>query len=93
MPQDHQRQGLPPRPFLYTIDQVAYLLQIEESSLKKNVLHFEGRSVGVGGREKIIARNIMPAGVTPDWRITERELIRYMKLKGFKFYERGYVQS
>jgi hypothetical protein len=39
--------GLPVRDFLYTLDQLAYLLEVNEQYVKNNLIFFTGRSVGV----------------------------------------------
>lgn len=83
--------GLPPKPFMYTTDQIAYLLSISEEQLKRSYLHYEGRSVGVCPKDKLLARNIAPEGEKPEWRIAEKALVIWMKFKGFKYHERGYV--
>lgn len=83
--------GLPPRSFLYTIDQIAALIGVEEQSVIENYLHLESVSVGVCPKDKILARNIAPAGQSPEWRIPERYLIRWLRFKGFKYYDRGWV--
>lgn len=93
MAEPGQAVGLPPKPFFYTIDQVAYLLSIEERSLRAHYLHYHGRSVGAPPRDKIVARNLSPAGIKPEWRIAERELVRYMKFKGLRYHERGYINE
>ena len=84
------RRELPVKPFLYTLDQVAGLLQITEERLP---IHYAGRSVGARQRDKMLARNIAAAGERPDWRIAERELIRWARTKGFRFHERGHAQD
>ena len=89
LPAQRDRIGLPYRPFLYTTDQIAVLLEVDEKKVKADYLYFEGRSIGVSHRGLMIARNIAPADQPPDWRVAERELIRWMKTKGFKYYERG----
>jgi hypothetical protein len=81
--------GLPPRPFLYTIDQLAVVLNMREENIKNRYLYLEGRSIGVRRKDLMVARNIALREEKPDWRVTEREFIRWMKLKGFKYYERG----
>ena len=73
---DRDRYGLPPRLFLYTLDQIADQLMI--SDLAK-VVHFEGRTPGAAGRDRMVARNIAAAGTPPEWRIEEMEFIRWMK--------------
>lgn len=88
-----RRVGLPPKPFLYTIDQISFLLDVTEVYIKRALLHYEGRSVGVAPRDRMVARNIAPEGEKPEWRVAERELTRWMRLKGFKYYERGYFHE
>lgn len=90
-PESIEKTGLPPRPFLYTIDQISVLLNLEEQTLRSSLLHYEGRSIGFASRDHLLARNIAMPDATPDWRVAERELIRWMKRKGFKYYERGMV--
>lgn len=82
--------GLPQRPFLYTLDQIANLVAVDLLTVKASV-HFEGRSVGARPVKKMLARNIAPEGERPDWRVAERELVRWLRTKGFRFYERGWV--
>ena len=86
------RLGLPPRVFLYTLDQIAFILEVDLARLKRAYVFYEGRSTGLPGRDKIPARNIAPKGETPDWRVSEPALIHWMKLKGYKLLARGYVQ-
>lgn len=83
--------GLPPRVFMYTLDQLSVLTQISEQQL--HVLHIfhEGRDVGVRKPHQMVARNIAPPDERPDWRVVEKEFVRWMKVKGFKYYDRGYV--
>lgn len=88
-----QKIGLPIRPFLYTLDQVAELLQVQLPRLKSNYLHYEGRHVGVRPYDKLRSHNIAPDGDKPDWRITEMELVRWLRFKGFKIYTKGFAYS
>lgn len=84
-----QSVGLPPRPFLYTVDQLSMILSITESQLHTVHLFHEGRDVGVRSRHQMVAINIAPPDERPDWRVSEKDLIRWMRLKGFKYYDRG----
>lgn len=83
--------GLPPRPFLYSLDQISTLLCIERSGLSSHI-HFEGRSVGPCRPQRMLARDIAPPGERPDWRVAESELVRWCRLKGFRLYERGWAR-
>ena len=69
---DRYKYGLPPRLFLYTMDQIADQLMISDLS---KVVHYEGRSPGAAGKDRMIARNIAAAGTSPEWRIEELEFI------------------
>ena len=82
--------GLPMRPFLYTQDQIAGLLSCELPSVNRWT-HYDGRSVGARPADLMLARNIANDGDKPEWRVAEGELIRWLKRKGFKFYDRGWL--
>lgn len=82
--------GLPPRVFLYTLDQIAYMLDLKEERLRIVYCWWEAREPGAQPPDKLAARNIAPEGETPDWRVTETELVRWMKRKRFKFHVRGW---
>lgn len=84
--------GLPVRNFMYTPDQIAFLLEVEERQIKQHYLHYEGRSVGVCPKDKMKARNIAPEGMKPEWRVLDIDFVRWMRFKGFKVYERGWVK-
>lgn len=90
---DAEGIGLPVRPFLYTLDQIATLLEIQQVALEQQHIHFEGRSVGARPKDKMVARNVAAVGERPDWRIVERELMRWMRRKGFRFYERAWARA
>lgn len=77
---------LPGRPFLYTLDQIASLCQVTESTVK-SWCHFEGRTSGVKSPDRMLAQNIAPDDLKPEWRVDENEFKRYLKRKGIRFYE------
>jgi hypothetical protein len=86
---DPKSVGLPPRSFLYTLDQVSALLGLSMSALKgEGYSYFEGRSHGRHKKYQLLFRNIAPPTERrPEWRVAEQEFIRWMKYKGFKSYE------
>lgn len=92
LPPGRESVGLPARVFLYTIDQISVMLDLSEKVIKDSYLFYEGRTVGTKRRDLILARNIAPDNEKPEWRVTERELIRWMKVKGFRYYDRGAYQ-
>lgn len=90
---DRFQVGLPIRPFLFTLDQIATLTEIPLDRIRAAYVHFDGRTNGVAKKSRLMARNIAEMGEKPDWRVTERELIRWMKHHGFIIYERGWAKS
>ena len=74
---------MPARAFLYTLDQIAAMLAYTKGSLKTHVIFFEG-STGRMPPTRMRAKNIARMGDIPEWRVTEDEFRRWMKLKGFK---------
>lgn len=91
-PKKREWVGLPPRPFMYTRDQLSVILNISELELHKKYLWYENRQVGAKPVDKLRAVNIAPLDEKPDWRVSEQELIRWMKRQGLRYYERGWVQ-
>jgi hypothetical protein len=81
--------GLPPRPFLYTLDQICVLIELNLFNLKRDYIYFEGRSIGIKHPSLMSARNIAEPDQPPDWRVAERELIRWMRHKGWRYYDSG----
>lgn len=77
--------GLPYRPFLYTLDQIQDLLLVADL---QPLLFWDRRSTGIHNPKLIKTINIMPDGVTPQWRVEEVELIRWMRIKGFRIFYR-----
>lgn len=85
--------GLPVRPFMFTLDQIAYLLDVTEPKLRQHYIHYQGRSVGVCPKDKLLAVDISPEDTRyPEWRVAEVHLKRWMRFKGWKIYDRGYVR-
>lgn len=89
LPKQNDAVMLPYRPFLFTVDQIAVLLNVSEQEVKAHLLYYERRSIGTRSNHQMIARNIAGPDERPDWRVAERELVRWMRLKGFRYYERG----
>lgn len=85
----HSQVGLPPRVFLYTLDQIATILNLKVETLKSGYIYFEGRSTYAKKKGQMSARNIAPDDQVPVWRVIDTELIRWMKYKGYRYYESG----
>jgi len=87
-----EKVKLPLREFMYTIDQIAYLLELKEQYVKERIIFYEGRTVGVPTRDEMVAVNVAREGDKPEWRVAERHLKRWMRFKGYKIYERDYLR-
>lgn len=88
------RIALPIRPFLYTVDQLAVMLSLEEGYIRRALLYYEGRSTGAPRKDQMRAINIARDDATKkeaEWRVSDFEFRKWMRLKGFKYYERGYL--
>lgn len=93
-PSDRKREqvGLPMRPFLYTIDQIAALLDMKEQTLKTHYIFFAGRSTGDKSPQHMMARNIAPPDQKPVWRVAEQDFMRWLRMKGFRIYEHSLLK-
>jgi hypothetical protein len=89
LPAGGEKIGLPTRVFLFTLDQISVMTDISEKTLRGSHVFYQGRSIGSRKKSLLLAVNIAPEDEKPDWRITEREFIRWMRVKGFRYYERG----
>lgn len=93
MSQAADRVGLPVKPFLYTIDQIAMLISVDERKVRNTLLHYQGKSVGAVPKDKMLARDISPDDAEkPDWRVSEKDFVRWLRFKGFRYHERGYIK-
>ena len=74
---------LPAREFMYTLDQVAYMLDCTMNALQPQ-LYYKGRSGG-SPRGRISVVNIAPRENKPNWRISESALVNWLKIKDITF--------
>lgn len=96
MPHEESRKevGLPVRPFLYTLDQIAGLLSMSKDTLHRLVIYYEGRSVHRRTPEDLQFINLAKRGVKPEvWRCSEEEFIRWMRFKGFKVRDSSWARK
>lgn len=84
-----QKIGLPPKFFLYTLDQIAGMLNLSVEALKASYIYFDGRSTYAKKRGQLVARNIAPPDQPATWRVIDTELVRWMRFKGFVYREVG----
>lgn len=75
-----RRIVLPEHPFFYTLDQVATILQVSESWLRKRT-SYAGRTIDTG-RAMLRIVNLAEPDDSPVWRVSERELLRWLAHHG-----------
>lgn len=83
-PSKPEAVGLPVITFLYTLDQVASMLQKDMMEFADRYVYFHMRMTGPFMRHQIRASNIAPEGQVPDWRIAQEEFVRWLRLHGFR---------
>lgn len=75
--------GLPVTTFLYTLDQIASMVQLAKSDLQHKYLYFVGRTPGRKLRHQIPVCNIAQEDERPDWRVAEQDFVRWLRTMGF----------
>ena len=80
------RIELPLREFLYTLDQLALILNVTENALAVQYLYFEGVSAGtrVG---RMSARDISQDPKQRDWRVAESSFRLFCSRRGWTVVE------
>lgn len=86
-----ERVGLPPITFLYTLDQISTMLNMNHQTFVSSYVYFQLRSTRPRRPDEMLARNIAGAGCDPDWRIPQAEFIRWLRFKGFRVIPGGAV--
>lgn len=79
-----QEVVLPPREFMYTLEQIAQMLDVSFAFLKEDVVFFRGRSAG-SKRGKMEATNIAAPDKPPVWRVGETNFMLWMRARGITF--------
>ena len=76
--------NLPTREFMYTVDQICLMLDVNKETLVNKILWFQGRSPGkpVG---YLVATNIAAPDKKPVWRVSESAFRSWMRHKKIRF--------
>lgn len=91
-PKRRQEVGLPPRPFLYTLEQIYELLAINPKELE-GMLYYDKRTLGVHRKSMMMVRNLARPDQEPIWRVADAELVRWLRAHRFRIYERFVVRD
>jgi hypothetical protein len=89
--EEKSQVNLPVTSFMYTLDQIGSLLGLREFEITRSYIHFDGRSPGIRPLTRMIARNIAGPLEKPEWRVADKEFVRWLKYMGFQIFERGYI--
>ena len=73
---------LPVRPLFYTLDQIATLTALPVPTVRR-ALFYSGVSVGIPPRDQLHAQNLAPANEPEEWRVEEKELLRWLHYRGY----------
>lgn len=80
---------IPVREFFFTMDQIAYMLDLDEKLLREQYVQYPGREWGKGAGGRMRATNIAPPDVEPNWRVSQTDFIQWMRVKGIQFNEKS----
>lgn len=86
--EEAKRVDFPCREFLYTLDQMAVILGVETVSSIRPYVFCQGGDSGAPRRGEMVARNIALPGERPDWRVTERDFVSWLRRRGIRVYSR-----
>jgi hypothetical protein len=83
-PTDPTVVGLPPVIFMFTVDQIASMLSVEERYVMTTYLYYVGRSTGRKATHHMDAVNIAPEDHAPEWRVPSKEFLKWCTRRGIK---------
>ena len=79
--------GLPPVVFMFTIDQIAGMLNVGEDVIRARYLYYAERAVGNQHPDELYAVNIAPRDKPAEWRVSYKEFARYLRKKKVRIYD------
>lgn len=85
--------GLPLRAFLYTLEQISTMTAIPIEKLESELVYYDTRTLGVKYASMLMAHNAARPKDPPLWRVSEDELIRWLRAHGFYVYERKILKG
>lgn len=75
---------LPVVTFMYTLDQIAGMIQVTVHDLQYKYLYYPLRSTGRKPRHQMVACNIAPDDEPAEWRVTQQDFVRWLKSNGWE---------
>lgn len=76
--------GLPNLVFMFTIDQIASMMNVSENTVMGTYLYYMGRSTGMQKKHHMMAVNIAPEDQPAMWRVSLEEFRKWLKKMGFR---------
>lgn len=84
-PDKPESVGLPVVTFLYTLDQLAAMLGVEQRQLELKYIYYNLRSTGKHLPHMMHAVNIAPPNSKgADWRVNQGEFVRWCRAMGIR---------
>lgn len=91
-PDKPESVGLPVVTFLYTLDQLAAMLGVEQKQLGLRYIYYNLRSTGKHLPHMMRAVNIAPpTSKEADWRVSQGEFVRWCRAMGIRVRTQGKV--
>lgn len=79
-----KKVGLPNLIFMFTIDQIASMMNISEDTVSGKYLYYQGRSTGVPKKHHMRAVDIAPVDEKAVWRVSLEEFRKWLTRMGFR---------
>lgn len=76
--------GLPNVVFMFTIDQIAAMLNTSLDQVSNSYLFYQGRSTGIPKRSHMTAINIAPEDMKAEWRVSLEAFRSWLSRMGFR---------
>ena len=76
--------GMPSLVFMFTLDQIASMLNVSEDTVRLVYLYYQGRTSGMKRKHHMMAINIAPENENPIWRVSLEEYRRWLSKMGFR---------
>jgi hypothetical protein len=81
--EERKKFNFPLRVWFFTVEEIAEMLAVDLDKVKREYVYYLGLTPGVAKKDLLKAANLSPLDATPEWRISEEEFARWLRVKGF----------
>lgn len=75
--------ALPLITFLYTLEQIAAMINVSMHDVQYKYIYYHLRSTGRKSRHQMLACNIAADSDDPEWRVSHQDFLRWLKSNGW----------